>query len=409
MPTRRTALVLDGSGAQSVVAVRVLGALGCAVLTETGTRSARSRWTTGLVELPRPDAEPDGYLERLRRICADRGVHLVVPSTDLTLFLCWRAAREDDTIAGARVLSADRWSAEIFLDKLAGVRTAQASGFGVPETRAGNTAAAVVAACVELGFPCVVKPRRSFQLVGGRLRQLRHVIVIERAAAESAVRALTGDDGLLPIVQEYVEGRALAVTAVVHHRGVVAHSARETLSFYPLGGGTSVWKRTVPPDTEGVSEALAFLAASGLDGIAELEYKLSSAGPRFMEVGPRLHGWIPLAEVSAPGLLEAAVRAAFDELVTPIPSYRPNVEMRWIGGELRRLAALVRGPLLPGTSRMDVLRAAWPPWRPAMRYDAIDFSDPGPWLPAPFARFSVARRPAVARIAENDAPRTNRQ
>ncbi|TMD58677.1 MAG: hypothetical protein E6I87_11515 [Chloroflexi bacterium] len=408
LPAQQTALVLDGGGAQAVVVVRVLGALGWNVVCESGTRSSRSRWTTATVELPPPAADSARYIDRLRETCVEWDVNLVIPSSDLTLAYCWQAAGADATVVGARVLAADRRSAEVFLDKATGIEASRRHGFGVPETIVAGTAAEIVDAAQSLGFPCVIKPRRTYQRIGGVMRQLRHVKVSSRDEALATVTRLTGDDGLLPFAQEYVDGRALAVTAVVHDGAVVACSARETFSFFPLGGGTSVWKRTILPDAPGVQEALALLRDCGLEGIAEVEYKFSSRGPRFMELGPRIHAWIPLAEASLPGLLAAAIHTALGDEVEPLPVHRANVEMRWIGGEILR----VRSALLGRTSaaaRADVLRTLWPPWKPSMLYDGIDLSDPGPWAPRALNYRRAVRRPAVTRTAENEAPRTNRQ
>jgi hypothetical protein len=404
-----TALVLDGGGAQSAVLVRVLGELGWTVLTESGTRSSRSRWSRATVDLPPPqgrDSDPDRYVEALRETCARWDVALVAPSRDLTLEYCWRAAGGSDTIAGARILAADRRTAGVFVDKASGVDAARAHGFPVPATITGHDGDEVVRATERLGYPCVVKPRRSFLRKEGVVQQLRHIYVRSPAEARAAVESLTSDDGLLPLAQEYVTGRACSVTAVVHAGTVVASSARETLSFFPLEGGTSVWKRTIPPETPGVEDALAFVRRWGLEGIAEVEYVLSSAGPRFMELGPRVHGWIPLAEASSPGLLAAAIRTVMSEEVEPLPPYRANVEMRWIGGELLRArSALDPRARLPGNvSRLAVLRSAWPPWRPGMRYDGVDLGDLRVLLPQ-----RAARKGSVTRMAENEAPRTKRQ
>src|SRR5437762_12153369 len=111
-----TALVLDGGGAQSTVLVRVLGELGWTVLTESGTRSSRSRWSRATVDLPPPqgpDSDPDRYVEALGETCARWDVALVAPSRDLTLEYCWRAAGGSDTIAGAWILAADRRTAGV--------------------------------------------------------------------------------------------------------------------------------------------------------------------------------------------------------------------------------------------------------------------------------------------------------
>lgn len=393
--------------------VRVLGSLGWTVVCESGTRSARSRWTAATVSLPslaEGDANAVRYLDALREICARWSVALVVPSSDLTLNQCWAAADDQGMIAGARILAGDRRAAMTFTDKATGIEAARSHGFPVPVTMGGTDADDIVRATERIGFPCVVKPRRSFQRVGGVLRQLRHVYVRNPVEARVAVRTLTSDDGLLPLAQEYVTGRAYSVTAVVHEGTLLASSARETLSFFPLEGGTSVWKRTIPWDTPGVQDAVAFMCGWGLEGIAEVEYVLSSAGPRFMELGPRIHGWIPLAEASSPGLVATAIRALMGEEVKPLPAYRANVEMRWIGGEALRIrAALDPRARLPGNlSRRAVLRSAWPPWRPGMLYDGVDLSDAGVLLPRALA-YRAARRGSVTRMAENEAPRTKRQ
>lgn len=176
----------------------------------------------------------------------------------------------------------------------------------------------------------------------------------------------------------------MAATFVVHQGRTLARAARETLSFWPVVGGTSVWKRAVPLDTAGVAEAERFLLSFGIEGLVEIEYQLDQNGvPYLMEVGPRAHGWIPLAEASCPGLIQAAAAAAVGQEPRELHSYRSGIEMRWIRGELERLIACLRpsAELTPAISRTAVLRASWPPWRPGMQYDMVDLDDPFPWTP----------------------------
>jgi len=52
-------------------------------------------------------------------------------------------------------------------------------------------------------------------------------------------------------------------------------------------------------------------------------------------------------------------------------------------GEALRLRAALRGDALPPeTSALDVLRTAWPPWKPGLRFDGIVRDDLGPALPS---------------------------
>src|SRR5205814_6007110 len=98
--------------------------------------------------------------------------------------------------------------------------------------------------------------------------------------------------------------------AVVSHGRLLAAAARETFSFVPIAGGTSVWKRTIPPSDAGVAEACRLLVDVGFEGLAEVEYQVGEDGvPRLMEIGARAHGWLGLA-VAAGADLPAIAAAA---------------------------------------------------------------------------------------------------
>jgi predicted ATP-grasp superfamily ATP-dependent carboligase len=276
------------------------------------------------------------------------------------------------------------------LDKAHTLRFSEETGFPVPAWIDPPTKEAVVEAAAEIGFPCVVKPRRSFQSINGAVKQLRHEIVRDRDQAAAAAEALTGSAGP-PIVQALVSGRSLAVTAVIRDGTVLATAARETLSAFPLLGGNSVRRRTISNTEPGVAEALELLVSTGLSGLAEAEYQVDSAGtPRLMEIGPRPHGWVTLAVAAGVDLPRYSAAVALGLAIEPSPPSRVGVEMSWPGGELYRLrAALSRSTAVPyPLTRRQVLAAAWPPWRPGMRYDGIDVRDLGPMLPRRFREAS---------------------
>jgi|tagenome__1003787_1003787.scaffolds.fasta_scaffold20887298_2 hypothetical protein len=213
-------------------------------------------------------------------------------------------------------------------------------------------------------------------------------------AQELWLAAASDDDGELPILQTYVPGRALSVSAVLSRGTILASVARETLSFHPVAGGTSVWKRTIGLDDVGVREAMKLLLDIGYDGLAEVEYQVGADGvPRLMEIGPRPHGWLALACAAGVDLPLVAARALIGEAIPDQDPYRVGVEMRWPAGELDRIrdALRIRADLPPEVSRAQVLARSWPPWRPGMLYDNIDSDDPGPWIPEWVRRFAKAR------------------
>jgi carbamoyl-phosphate synthase large subunit len=373
----RTALVLDADSGPALAVVRSLGRADWRVVVPGGTRSSHSRHADAHVELADPVGRPADFAAALPGIVSAESVDLVVPCTDASLELVWRDA------GGARILGGDRTTVALSLDKAECLRTAERASFPAPRWFAPATREEAQAALEQLGMPCVVKPRRSYALQHGRLVQRRHRIVRAPHELEPALDACSEPDGTLPVVQELVPGRSLSVSAVVQEGRVLGYVARETLSFHPVAGGTSVWKRTIPPDDAGVADALRLLRQIGLEGLAEVEYQVDADGvPRLMEIGARAHGWVPLAVAAGVDLPLLAAQVALGERPEPVETYRVGVEMRWPAGELKRLAAALRpgAELPPGTTRRGVVATLWPPWRPGMRYDGVELGDLRPWL-----------------------------
>ena len=377
--TARTALVLDGNSGPALATVRSLGRAGWRVLAQAGTRSAASRHVDSTVALVDAEADVDAFATGLEAALASEPVDVVVPATDASVETLWS---HEALLGGARILGGDRESAALALDKARSLEAADRAGFPTPAWTAPATVEEADAELGRIGLPAVVKPRRSYVREGTRLRQRRHGFVRTRAELDAALRHHAEPDGTLPVVEAYVPGRSLSASAVLRSGEVLALVARETLSFDPIAGGTSVWKRTVSPDAPGVREAVALLRALGYEGLAEVEYQVGGDGvPRLMEIGVRVHGWVPLAIHAGVDLPLVAARALLGDDLPDAAPYRVGVEMRWPRGEVNRLLAALRGDRLPpGVTRAEVLAKAWPPWRPGLAYDGIALDDPGPLL-----------------------------
>jgi predicted ATP-grasp superfamily ATP-dependent carboligase len=332
--------------------------------------------------MPDAAAEPVGFVDALAEAVARERTCVVVPCSDASVQLVWEHA---DRLCGAAVMGGDRRSALLAIDKFRTLQAAERVGFPTPAWRAPSTMAEADSSLAELGLPCVVKPRHSYAWNGRSLRHRRHVFVRSHEELPAALAAGADADGKLPILQAYVPGRALSVSAVLSRGKILATVAREALSFHPVAGGTSVWKRTIGLDDVGVREALTLLVDIGYEGLAEVEYQVGDDGvPRLMEIGPRPHGWVALACAAGVDLPLVAARALIGEALPQQDPYRAGVEMRWPAGELDRIrdALRIRADLPPGVSRAQVLACSWPPWRPGMLYDNIDPADLGPWIPA---------------------------
>jgi predicted ATP-grasp superfamily ATP-dependent carboligase len=382
----RNALVLDGGSGAALSVVRSLGRAGWRVRVGAGTRSARSRYATGTVELPDAVADPSGFAAAVAAAVAREATSVVVPCSDASVQLVWMHA---DRLCGAAVMGGDRDSALLAIDKYRTLKLADRHGFPTPAWRAPSTIAEAESALSELGLPCVVKPRHSYTWNGRSLTHRRHAFVRSRGELPAALAAGADHDGALPILQAYVPGRAISVSAVIARGRVLASVARETLSFSPVAGGTSVWKRTIPQHDIGVREALKLLQDIRYEGLAEIEYQVGDDGvPCLMEIGPRAHGWVSLACAAGVDLPLVAAQVLTGETVAEQLPYRVGVEMRWPAGELDRIhdALRFRTDLPPGVSRAQVLARSWPPWRPGMLYDNVDRTDLGPWIPQRLSR-----------------------
>ena len=376
-------LVVDGTRGSALAAVRSLGRAGWRVIVPRDTPAAASRYAAETADIPDGVPRPAEFIDAVERLVGAGAVDLVAPSTDAALYLIHERVATGS--APVPVLGGTRGSFRAVADKVTLLRAAEAAGYPTPAWGAPTSAVEARRLAAEIGFPCVVKPRHSYVL-RDRFRHRRHAIVASAAELEPALSALAEADGALPLVQAFVPGRSLAVSAVMDGATPTALAVRETRSFDPLKGGTSVWKRTLPASAVGVAAALELLRSIGFQGLAEVEYQVDAGGcPRLMEINPRLHGWTSLAVSAGADLPLAAARAAVGEPAAGMMVARAGLETRWLGGEVSRVKQLMRRrpELPPGRTRIAELRKAWPLWRPGMGYDGLDLSDP---------------RPAVARL-----------
>ena len=381
------ALVLDGDSWPSRAVARSLGSAGWAVVTEKGTIASRSRYCIAEVELPGYREHATAFAEAVADAIGQHGAAVVSPAEDASLELLYETP---GLLQDARVLGGDERSATLATDKVSTLAAASEAGFPIPEHRVPESVDDAVVAAREIGFPCAVKPRRSYGRLGEKRPYARHTVVHSPSETRRAVERYLRRGFQLPIVQAWTPGRSIGVAAVVREGRILAWGAREAYRQWPIAGGVAVWRRTVPETTAGVREALRLFRDLGFEGLGDIQYHIAEDGtPRLMELGARVYGWLPLTVFAGADLPRIAVEsfAGIEPPETVVA--RHGMEMRWIVGELQRLweALHPHVSLPPGTSRADVFRQAWPLWRPSMRYDGLGFGDASPagmlrWLRA---------------------------
>jgi hypothetical protein len=363
------ALLLDGHGWASRAVVGSLGRAGWHVLAPAGTKSARSRHCAEAVPLPDYRRDASAFVGAVGAILRSRAVGLVIPAEDASLELLYE---NEELLGEARVLGGDRDSARLALDKARTLGRAREAGFATPRWCQPGSVGAAVAASRDIGFPCVIKPRRSYTRVGNAMRSARLVFASSASDARRAVERFLSLGFEMPLVQEWVPGRSIGVAAVIHRGRVLGWGAREAFSQCPVRGGSAVWRATVGADEPGVGDALALLRGIGFEGLGDVQYHITRDGtPTLMEIGARTYGWLPLT-IAAGADLPLIAAQALGGVVREVPAVaRPGLHMRWPRGELARIGEILRPrpQLPPGARRRDVLAQLWPPLGPSMLHD----------------------------------------
>jgi carbamoyl-phosphate synthase large subunit len=372
---RRVALIIDGHGWASRSVVNSLGSAGWLVLAPYRTKSSRSGFCHASVRLPDYARDLSAFLTGLSDIVRRWSVDLVVPGEDASLELLYETV---GLLDGARVLGGDRESARLALDKARTLSRAAELGFGVPRTIFADDLDEAVARAGQIGFPCVVKPRRSYARQGNRLRAARLRFVRNADELGRALRDYLSMGFALPLVQEWVPGRSIGVAAVLRRGRVLAWGAREAFSQFPTRGGSAVWRATVGPEEPGVAQALTLLQQLQFQGLGDVQYHIGRDGrPRLMEVGARTYGWLPLTIAAGADLPRIAADALSDHVPERTVTARPGLHMRWLRGECARVVEMLHpgAELPPGATRLDVIRQLHPLVGPSMLYDGWTVSD----------------------------------
>jgi predicted ATP-grasp superfamily ATP-dependent carboligase len=336
-------LVLDGQTNQALACVRSLGEAGCEVFVASHERLPLAGWSRHCRESYRLGGQTHEGFAGLREWAARRGVSFVLPLTERSCVLCNDERAEWERV-GARVGCGPDEMLEAAFDKARTLRHAAACGLRVPVTRAPESFDGCLSAAEEIGFPCVVKPRRSNARAGGRFLPAKAPVYVNgREDLRGAVVACRQGEEW-PLVQSYVAGRGKGVFALCEAGRVVAKFAHERLrDTRPTGSGSSL-RRSVAPDPRLVEPAERLLAEMRWHGPAMVEFKDDGCGPPcLMEVNGRFWGSLQLgvdAGVNFPVLWLSILRG---EEIAERCDYEAGVTLRWLWGDVKRFLFILRG------------------------------------------------------------------
>jgi predicted ATP-grasp superfamily ATP-dependent carboligase len=254
----------------------------------------------------------------------------------------------------------------------------------IPRSHRVFDADSTIAAARELGYPCVLKPDRSWQRgngMGGRCVRAR--FLAGDATARDAAETLVSPQRPA-LVQEYAPGRREAISLFRHSGHVHARFAMVTTRSWPPLGGNSVMRVSIAPPRDTLAQAEKLVSEAGIDGYSEVEFRRAGDGrPLLMEVNPRFSQSVELAIRSGVDFPRMQLAWMLGERPAQAPTgYREGVRLSWLGGEVWALANAAFKLHDPHPPFAEALRSLAGDYRGPPSLDGLAWDDPAPILRA---------------------------
>lgn len=344
-------------------------------------KSFFSRYCVRRALYPSPAAGVGAFVERLCGIVDEVRPELLMPMTERTILAIMAYRKRIESCVAIAPLPSEHAFA-VALDKGTTVELAESRGLPVPRTFRLSHLEDLSHIRSQLPYPVVIKPRRSQiwtvddQIVSsGPVEYCFAPQELERKYLAVHRRAP------LPLIQEFIPGEGYGISTLYCRgqlRALFAH--RRLRMVHPTGSGSSL-RESIAPPPDMVEAARSLLDALAWHGVAMVEFKRDPRDglPKLMEINGRFWNSLPLAVAAGVDFPLLLYRLAMDGEVPECFAYRLGVKSRWLTGDLRHLAEVMRGrprgwahefPSRWGTLR-DVLRTSGGD----VRYDELWPSD----------------------------------
>lgn len=341
--TSRVLLVGHSTSHEVLAGARELAGSGWEVHVATGaTRSlaGASRSVRSEHRVCAPDVDVDGFVRGVEAALRASGAQVVVGCGDPEL-LALSASRDQ---LSARVPLAEHPVVLASVDKLTLARAAADVGLAVP-----HTVVADENAIATWDGPAVVKPRLHFDPAHPGSGWTSARVTRTRAELRGAADAVRGAGGE-PVVQQFVQGDLIALSAVRDARGrLVALMQQRATHTWPPRAGVSARAVTVPVDPRlgsGVADLLDHLGWIGMVQVQLLQPELGP--PRVLDLNGRPYGSLPLAHAAGLPLLTSWLGGGADTRAAGArpAGAREGVRYSRLGSDLQRAMTERRGGLV---------------------------------------------------------------
>ena len=369
-------LVTDGHERSAFAACRGLACAGFVVSATTLVRPAAaelSRSVTSCYSISDPQRDGDAFVHRLAEILEAHPHAVLLPGTEPSLL---RISEQRDVLE--RYVRIGLPAHDVVLGALDRSKVAAAAtraGMEPPQTVECADEAEALRAATRLGYPVVVKPRRSALRTGdGRMRTRPSRVVGD----QTTLRALLPSFGLPVAVQQHAQGSVVSLGGLVAGGDLTGLCVSRYRRTWPPQGGSASFTETFAPGavlTQGLERILDELR---WEGLFELEV-IEVGDDRYsaIDFNPRPYGSMVLAVAAGANLPALWCAHVLGRTSTPVRA-SPGFHYRWEEAEARNFLWSVRRRRL--RAALAVLRPS-----PNTTHAFFRLTDPAPILARPLA------------------------
>ena len=378
----RRVLILDGHSNQALACVRSLGRAGYTVLVASHRRWPLGAWSRYCVGQYRLTGLTIEAFAALRAWARRQRVDIVVPLLEGACLLLNRD-RANWEATGITIACGTEEMLDRAFDKAETLRLAESCNVRIPPTRFPQSLEEARAAAVELGFPCVVKPRESDLWNGSSVVHARGIGLVNDLASLDAIVLSRRHDGKWPLIQGFVPGHTAGAFALCDEGRVVAWFAHESLRDVRPLASPSCLRRSIPLAPRLRDPAERLLRAMRWHGPAMVEFRDDGASePCLMEVNGRFWHSLQLAVAAGADFPLWWIRLLEGLPLDSPTHYREGIAVRWLWGDVKRCIHTLKGsPVGYPASRLTLwrgMRELFGPQPPNTRLEMWQRNDPFP-------------------------------
>ncbi len=337
-------LILDGQTNQALACVRSLAQAGHEVLVASEWRAPLASWSRFSRRTFHQEGQTADAFKVLQQWAKAERVEIVLPLTERSCRLC-NHTRTEWARLGVTIGCGPDSMVMLAFDKASTIRLASVCDVATPQTRFPESEQESREAALELGWPCVVKPRFSHSWNGHGFLPDRGCAYVADLKALCEAVALRRQGGAWPMIQAYVPGTGRGVFALCDRGRVIAWFAHERLrDVQPTGSGSSL-RRSIPLTDRLRQPAARLLGSMQWHGPAMVEFRDDGgASPVLMEVNGRFWNSLQLAIDAGVDFPRMWIDLLIGRGVEAVTSYAEGVTSRWLWGDVKRFCRIAAGP-----------------------------------------------------------------